>query len=338
MGGLRARCSALVFLLTTLLAGSAAAETKLSFSLNSRFDGPSAPFLVAIDKGYYKAEGLNVSVEDAPSPAEAIKRVASGGYDMGVGDINALMKYRDANPDASVKAIFIVYNKPPFAVIGRKSRGIAGPKDLEGKKLGAPGDDSSFAQWPIFVQANGIDADKVAVENVASPVRVPMLAAGQVDAITSFSFLAFISLKDRGVPVNDIVVLMMADHGVTLYGDAIIVNQKFADTHPDAVKSFLRAYIKGLKETVKAPMAAIESVLKRNDDARKETEIDRFRMAYRDNIATAEVNAHGLGTVDRQRFARAIDQIDETHKFKIKPKLGDIFDESYLPPMADRKL
>jgi NitT/TauT family transport system substrate-binding protein len=338
MGGLRARCSALVFLLTTLLAGSAAAETKLSFSLNSRFDGPSAPFLVAIDKGYYKAEGLNVSVEDAPSPITAIDRVASGGYDMGVGDINALMKFRDANPGAPVKAIFIVYNKPPYAVIGRKSRGIAGPKDLEGKKIGAPSDDSSFAQWPIFAQANGIDAEKVQIENVSNPVRVPMLAAGQVDAITSFSFLAFINLKERGVPVNDIVVLIMADHGVTLYGDAIIVNQKFADAHPDAVKGFLRAYIKGLRETAKTPTAAIDSVLKRNDDARKETEIDRFRMAYRDNIATAEVKTQGLGTIDRERFTRAIDQIDGAFKFKTKPKPEDIFDGSYLPSAADRKL
>lgn len=338
MGGLCARCTALAFSLTMLLAGSAAAETKLSFSLNSRFDGPSAPFLVAIDKGYYKSEGLNVSVEEAPAPVDAIKRVASGDYDMGVGDINALMKFRDAHPDAPVKAIFMVYNKPPYAVIGRKSRGISGAKDLEGKKVGAPAGDSSFAQWPIFAGANGIDTKKVQIENVADPVRVPMLAAGQIDAITGFSFVAFVNLKERGVPVNDIVVMMMADYGVTLYGDAVIVNRKFADAHPDAVKGFLRAYIKGLKEAVKAPAAAIDSVLKRSDDARKEREIERLRMAYRDSIATAEVKAHGLGAIDRERFVRAIDQIDAAVGFKTKPKPEDIFDDSYLPSAAERKL
>lgn len=338
MGGLCARCTALAFSLTMLLAGSAAAETKLSFSLNSRFDGPSAPFLVAIDRGYYKSEGLNVSVEEAPAPVDAIKRVASGDYDMGVGDINALMKFRDAHPDAPVKAIFIVYNKPPYAVIGRKSRGISGAKDLEGKKVGAPAGDSSFAQWPIFARANGIDTKKVQIENVADPVRVPMLAAGQIDAITGFSFVAFVNLKERGVPVNDIVVMMMADYGVALYGDAVIVNRKFADAHPDAVKGFLRAYIKGLKEAVKAPAAAIDSVLKRSDDARKEREIERLRMAYRDNIATAEVKAHGLGAIDRERFVRAIDQIDAAVGFKTKPKPEDIFDDSYLPSAAERKL
>src|SRR5690606_33770371 len=118
-------------------------------------------------------------------------------------------------------AVFMVYNRPSFAILGRRSRGIATPKDLEGKKLGAPAADSAYAYWPIFVQVNGIDASKVTIENVGVPVREPMLAAGQVDAITGLSFSSFINLKSKGVPVNDIAVLLMADHGVELYGNAI---------------------------------------------------------------------------------------------------------------------
>ena len=200
---------------------------------------------------------------------EPINRVASGTYDMGFADINSLIKFRDANPEAPVKAVFMVYNRPPFAVIGRKSRGITTPKDLEGKKLGAPAADGAFAQWPIFVQANGIDAAKVTIENVGFPVREPMLAAGQVDAITGLSFSSFINLKDKGVPVDDIVVLLMADYGVDLYGNAIIVNPKFAAEHPEAVKGFLRAFLKGLKETVTSPATAVDAVLKRNDAPRR---------------------------------------------------------------------
>ena len=86
-----------------------------------------------------------------------------------------------------IKAIFMVYNKPPFSIVARKSRGVTKPKDLEGKKLGAPAPDGAYAQWPIFVKANNIDAAKVTIENVGFPVREPMLAAGQVDAITGFS-------------------------------------------------------------------------------------------------------------------------------------------------------
>ena len=139
---------------------------------------------------------------------------------MGFADINALIKFRDANPAMPLKAVFVVYNRPPYAVIGRKSRGISTPKDLEGKTLGAPATDISFAQWPIFVKANGIDASKVKIENVGFPVREPMLAAGQVDAVTGTSFVTFIDLKDKGVPVDDITVLLMANYGVDLYGSA----------------------------------------------------------------------------------------------------------------------
>ena len=231
----------------------------------------------------------------------------------------------------------MVYNRPPYAVIGRKSRGIGTPEDLEGKTLGAPSAGGAYAQWPIFAQVNSIDISKVTIENVSFPVREPMLAAGQVDAITGYSFTSYVNLKDKGVPVDDIVVLLMADYGVVLYGSAILVNTKFAAEHPDAVQGFLRAFLKGLKDTVKQPAAAIESVIKRNGQARKNVELERLNMAIRENIVTPEVKADGYGGIDADRFARALEQIALTYKFKAKPKLDDVFDSSFLPPPAARK-
>jgi NitT/TauT family transport system substrate-binding protein len=329
--------SAITGITVALTVGPAAAQQAIKFSLDFKFEGPSAPFLVGLDKGYYKAEGLDVTIDTAAGSLEPITRVASGTYDMGFGDINSLIKFRDQNPAAPIKAVFMVYNRPPFAVVARKSRGVAGPKDLEGKKLGAPAADGAFAQWKIFAQANGIDTSKVAIENVGFPVREPMLAAGQVDAITGFSFSSYINLKDRGVPVDDIVVLLMADYGVNLYGNAIIVNPKFAAEHPDAVKGFLRAFLKGLKDTVANPAVAINSVMSRNDVAKKDVELERLNMALRDNVMTPEVKADGFGGIDAARFDKAIDQIALTYEFKAKPKGADIFDSSYLPAAADRK-
>jgi NitT/TauT family transport system substrate-binding protein len=320
------------------LTNARAAETIIKFSLDFKFEGPSAMFLEPLDKGYFRAEGLNVRIDPAAGSLEPISRVASGVYDMGFGDINSLIKFRDANPTVPLKAVFMVYNKPPFAIITRKSRGVTKPKDLEGKELGAPAGDGAFAQWPIFAKANGIDTSKVTIENVGFPVREPMLAAGQVDAITGFSFSSFINLKDKGVPLDDIAVLVMADYGVNLYGNAIIVNPKFAADHPDAVKAFLRAYLKGLKETVKSPATAVDSVLRRNDIAKKPTELERLNMAIRDNIVTPEVKANGYGGIDNERFAKTIDQIGLTYKWKSeKPKTEDVFDASFLPSAAERK-
>jgi NitT/TauT family transport system substrate-binding protein len=325
-------------LAAVLISVSAYAQTPVKFSLDWKFEGPAAPFTVAIDKGFFKAEGLDVTIDTSGGSLEPINRVASGTYGIGIGDINSLIKFRDANPGTPIKAIYMFYNNPPFAIVGRKSRGISDPKSLEGKKLGAPAPDGAYAQWPIFVEANKIDASKVTIENVGFPVREPMLAAGQVDAITGFSFSSFINLKDKGVPVDDIVVLLMSEYGVNLYGNAVIVNPKYAADNPEVVKGFLRALTKGIQETVKSPDSAVDSIIKRNDISKKPVELERLNMAIKDNIVTAEVKANGYGGIDNARFAKAIDQIGLTYKWKTAaPKTEDIFDPSFLPSAADRK-
>jgi NitT/TauT family transport system substrate-binding protein len=319
-------------------AGSAAAQTSVKFSLDGKFEGPAAIFLVPLDKGYFKSAGLDVTIDEAAAAQEPIARVASGNYDMAFADINALIRYRDTNGAVPIKAVFMVYNLPPYAIVARKSKGVTEPRQLEGKRLGAPPTGTTVGEWSLFAKLNGIDASKVTVENVAIPVRAPMLAAGQLDAALGFSFRLYIDVKDRGVDVNDLLLMQMANYGLKLYGNAVIVNPKFAAEKPEAVNAFLSALLKGLKETVRRPGDAVETIVKRDDLAKKEVELERLRMAIRDNIVTPEVRADGYGGVLTARFAEAIDQIALTHTFKNKPKPEDIFDASFLPPAAERKL
>src|SRR5919112_2483744 len=105
------------------IATGAGAQTPLRFSLDWRWDGPAAPFTVALDKGYFKAEGLDVTIEPAAGSREPITRVASGAYEIGFGDVNTLVRFRDEHPGADVKAVMVLYDRPPFAIIGRRSRG-----------------------------------------------------------------------------------------------------------------------------------------------------------------------------------------------------------------------
>jgi len=315
----------------------ASAQTPIKFSLDFKFEGPAAPFVVAIDKGYFKAEGLDVTIDTAGGSLEPINRVASGTYDMGFGDINSLIKFRDQNPGVPLMAVFMIYNNPPFAIVGRKSLGISNPKSLEGKKLGAPAADGAFAQWPIFVQANGIDASKVTIMNVGFPVREPMLVSGHVDAITGFSFSSYLNVKYGGVAQDDIVVMLLSDYGVKLYGNAIMVNPAFAAEKPEAVKRFLRAFLRALKYTAKNPDDAINSVMKWNETAKREVESDRLAIALRDNILTPEVKKNGFGAVDMARLDASIEQIALTYQFKgERPKGSSVFDPTFLPAAAER--
>lgn len=330
--------AATVFAATAAASSVASAETSIKFSNDWKWEGPAAPLLHALDSGYFKDQGLDVKMDTGKGSLEAIPRVASGTYDMGSADINSLIKFRDKNPDLGVKAIFVLYNKPPFAIVGRKSLGVTGPKDLEGKILGAPAPDGAYAQWAAFVKANDIDASKVKIENVGFPVREPMLAQGKVDAITGFSFSSFINLKNNEVPADDISVILMADHGLDLYGNVLIVNPKFADENPDAVKAFLAAVVQGMQETLASPEAAVKAVMNHNDVAREPVELERLQMAIEQNIITDEVKANGLGGVDMARLEKSMDQIADTYEFTNRPTAADIFDDSFLPAAEERMI
>jgi NitT/TauT family transport system substrate-binding protein len=324
-------------LLAATRAPAQESQTTLRFSLDWRLEGPAAIFLVPQDRGYFREQGLDVVIDEGATSLEPITRVANGSHDLGLADINMLIKHRDQNPTAPVKAIFMIYNKPPYAVVSRKSRGVSEPKHLEGKKLGAPPAGSTFGEWPLFARLNGIDSSKVAIEHIGIPVRAPMLAAGQIDAALGYSFRVYVDLKDRGVPVDDIVLLQMANYGLKLYGSAIIVNSKVAAEKPELVRGFVRALLRGMRDTVRNPGSAVDTLLRRDDAAKKEVELERLRMAIRENIVTPEVRANGYGAIENGRFEESLGQIALTHNFKAKPKIEDIFDASFLPPLAERR-
>jgi len=324
--------------LASLWLGSVQAQTPIKFALDWRFEGPATPYFVALDKGYYKAEGLDVSIDPGSGSVEGINRVASGTYQLGFADINSLAKYRDVKTNAPVKAVMMVYDMPAFAITTLKKTGITTPKDLQGKTLGAPAPDGAYAQWPIFVKANDLDASEVKIENVGFPVREPLLVQGKVDAITGFSFSSFFALKANGIKDEDIVVMLMGDYGVNLYGNAIIVNPDFAKNNPKAVEGFLKATIKGIQETIRSPETAIDSLMKVNKIANRDNELARLKMALRDNIVTPAVQKTGIGAVDMQRLADSIDQIGLTFTFTNQPTAEEIFTAEFLPPAEQRQV
>jgi NitT/TauT family transport system substrate-binding protein len=255
---------------------------------------------------------------------------------MGFADINSLVKYRDNPKNSPVKAVMMVYDTPAFSIVTLKKSGIKAPKDLEGKILGAPAADGAYAQWPIFVHANKIDASKVKVDNVGFPVREPMLAQGKVDAITGFWFSSYMNLRANNVPAEDIVVLHMRDHGVDLYGNVIIANPDFIQKNPKAVAGFVKATIRGIQETIRNPEAAVDSMMKRNPIAKRDVELERLKLALTRNFVTPDVEKNGLGAVDMGRLERSLEQIGLTFQYTNKPKAADIFTAQFLPPKEQR--
>ena len=317
-------------------AGEVRRPIAIQFSFDRPIDASAAPFVLASVNGLFSSEGLAVTTNIASGSRDAIERVARGDSDFALVDINELIRFRDGSGAPPIKAVFVLFNKTPYAIIARRSRGIQALFDIEGKTLGVAEGDLSIRLWPALARQNGIKLASVKQSKISAAVREPMLSAGQVDAVSGFSYQSAVNLRDRGVPADDLAVLRYADYGCEAYGFAVIVNPAFAAARPQAVKGFLRAVIGGTHLAIKVPGRAAEEVVNRMDGGSRDLELERLRTLIRDNLVTGEVQRNGVGAIDPARLERSIDQIAEDFKFQKRPSAADIFDDSFLPPLGGR--
>lgn len=319
--------------------GMARAEDfPIKFTLDWKYQGPTSFLLLAKEKGYFKEAGLDVTIDAGQGSAGAVNRVASGAYQMGFADINALVEYDTANPDKAIKSVMMVYDAAPFGVYALKKSGITKPADLVGKKLGSPVFDASYKLFPAFAKAAGIDPASVQRVNMDPSLREAMLLKGEVDFISGHYFSSMLDLQARGVKFDDIVPLLYKDYGLDFYGNAIIASPDMLKDHGDKVKAFLGAAAKGLIDVLKDPAASVEIVAKFDPLIDKQLETTRLKMAIDTNIVTDTTKAKGFGDVDMARLGRSIEQNADALGLKSVIKPDVVFDASFLPPAAERKI
>ena len=325
-----------VLSVSLLLAGAASAQTTpIKFQLDWRFEGPSALFLTPVAKGYYKDAKLDVTVDAGNGSGGAVTRVASGAYDMGFADLAALMEFHANNPDAPNKpvAVMMVYNNTPASVMALKKSGIKTPKDLNGKKLGAPVFDAGRKAFPVFAKANGVTGFQWT--SMDPPLRETMLARGDVDAITGFTFTSLLNLEARGVKAADVVVMPYPDFGVKLYGNAVIASPKLIKERPEVIKAFLLATAKGMKDTMAKPAEAIEFVKQRDGIINVELETRRLQLAIDTAINSPDARAEGFGQVKAPRLALMASQVSDAFATKTRVNPDAVWNGSFLPSAAE---
>lgn len=316
-----------------------AQETKIKFTLDWRFEGPSALFLAAQSKGYFKQEKLDVTIDAGAGSGSAVTRVATGAYDMGFADISALIEFIGNNPGAATKpqAIYMVYESTPAAVLVLKKSGIKSPADLAGKTMGAPVFDAGRKAFPILARANRIDASKIQWKSMDPPLRETMLQRGEVDAITGFTFTSYLGLTARGVKEDEILMFKYNDFGAELYGNAVIASPKLISENPNAVRGFLRAVNRAIKDVIANPEAAIAFVKQRDPLITEATELKRLKMAI-EFVDTPVARRDGLGVISKARFDNTIERVVAAFGIKNQVAPDGIFNSSFLPPSSERRL
>jgi NitT/TauT family transport system substrate-binding protein len=270
---------ALAFGAITAGATGSKAETKIRFTLDWLPGSYHAPFFIALYQGYYKAEGLDVSIDRGKGSGTVVRQLATGVYDIGYPDINVLMEFNAKNPDQSFPEVMMAYEQNPSGLFYVKSSGIKTIKDLQGKTLGSVANDSTFKVLPVFAKLNDLDLTKVKVEYIDPALRESLLAKGRVDVITGQLFRSVIDLRARGLKDEDIGSFMYKDYGLDLYGNGVAVSRSFLKNNPEAVKGFVRATIKGVRDMVRDPKLAVAMVAKYEPLLESDVELERIKLA-----------------------------------------------------------
>jgi len=177
----------LALLSLALLVQSTAAQAprKLVFALNWFAVGDHAAYWVALDKGYYKARGLDVELQNSKGSGDSIAKVDTGRADLGLAD--AVVVIPRIAQGARIKIVGAVFDNTPLNIWTRKDTGISRPKDLEGKLLAAPPGDSQRQLFPAFAKVNGLDASKVRWLNIEPAAKFVALAEKRADAVPDYT-------------------------------------------------------------------------------------------------------------------------------------------------------
>ncbi len=297
-----------------------------------------APLIVAINKGYFAEQGLNVAYERGFGNSDTISKLGTGKFDLAFSDMYNALDFNEKNPGDKIIAVAITQNGAPFSIISLKDKGISSPKDLTGKKLGAPAGDGPRKLFPLFAKEVGIDPASVEWTTMEPKLRETFLMQGQVDAISGFSTSALPALLKGGKKMEDINVFYYNENGLDFYGNAILVKDAYAKQNPDVVKAFTAAYIKGLKDVLKDPTAGLDAVLAADQSKLMNREAEKVRMqiALERLFVTPEVEKLGLGSVDAKRLEKSIEQTAVGFKLKGKPTAADIYTEEFLPAKDQR--
>src|ERR1700730_3967706 len=287
--------AALVLALAAGFSGEAAAQTRLKMVLNWKYQGPQGFFFVAEDKGYFKAEGLDVTIDQGDGSATPIPKVASGTYDIGFGDINALIDFAAKRPEEAPIAVYVMFNRPPFTIAVKAGSPIKTPKDFEGRTIGGAANDGALKLFPALCKSAKIDCTKVNITNMQPNLREQMLMQGQVDGVVGYVNSIRFSAKLRGVEEKQLRYINYGDYGMDLYSNAAIVSKKLVKEKPEAVRGLVRAINKGIVDSLKDIDASVAAVAKREPLIKVPVERERFEATLKDEMNHPELAEIALG-------------------------------------------
>jgi NitT/TauT family transport system substrate-binding protein len=236
----------------------AQAAEKLTIRFTWKLKGEYAPIFVALDKGYYKAEGLDVELAEGSGAQTVLKLMAAGTEKFGYGPaVSAATAISQGLP---VKVIALYQTEAPMGVISFPDVPLKTPKDLEGKRLAISVGETFSDMLAPFCRVNGVDMSKVQQIQMETSVRSAQFLTRKIDVMSAYLSNELPQLSKRAnVKFN---VLRVSEFGLRLVGASLFVGNAFAEQNPQTVQKLLRATAKGYQDAMADPKGAARTMAK----------------------------------------------------------------------------
>jgi NitT/TauT family transport system substrate-binding protein len=307
-------------LLAGLAATPARAQDKVTLQLNWFQLADHSPIYLAMKKGYYKEENIELTVLRGSGSADSARKLELKQADVGISDAPTVLTA--ISKGANLKMVAVVYDKAGNNVFFRKSAGIASPKDLVGRKIAAPPADSHRVLWPAFARLNGVDPDKVTMVNVKPEGKQAIVVANEVDA--SFDLYTSYAIWEKALGKGEVGHLLWADFGLPIYGHTYFVNADTLQKNPRLVERFLRATHKGWRDAQADPAASIDAMVQTVPGLDRDALLATMPQIM-DLCVTERSRKHGLGWIEPELMQKTIDVTFANNPPEKPLKAADVF-------------
>lgn len=309
-------------------APAAAQERDIKFMLDFISLGRHAPWYVAVAKGYFKEEKLNVTVLPSKGTADAIRGVETGLAEFGFIDIPSLVA--GGSTGSSIKIVAVNYQKPPYCVFSlNPGANVSSPKDMVGLEFGSS--TASFVPriHMAFMKMHGLDPATLKVVNIDGASRVPMLAARKVQAIDLF-VMSEPAIR-RAVKDAEPKCLLLGDYGLDIYSNSIGVKEEFLQKNPEVVRGFVRAALRGWKDALANPEEAAKLQVQFVKALDPQIIAEELKIVRRLAVVP-DTEKNGFGAMNKDKMKRTVDFINNNVDVQgAKLSADDIIREGYLP-------
>lgn len=309
------------------LAGPGRAAEKVRVGLDFTISGYHAPWFVALDKGWFTEQGLDVTISRGYGSGDTAKRLVTNVIDIGFHHPAPLIV---ANAEGENLRIVMGYfvQEMCSSYSAAEDGNVRKPQDLEGKVLGNPPGDACNILLPALAEKAGLDLGKIKHAAMDAPARLPMLATGKIDVTLSFLDKDILFKKALQKAGKSMVTFRFADY-IPMYSNSVVVHQRTLDARPEMVRRFLVGMVRGFKHTLAHPDEAAAIVMK----LYPESDRDYIRASVdtlRESIWDETTKGRGVGVIDPQKMAATRDTIVKYWKLKTSPPAEKVFTNEHI--------